>query len=1272
MWGGINMVTLFNNKAQAKFIIIAVVLMLITTVVIAGTFYVSSLQKNESKTYYNENLNSVTNKTVTEKLLDKKYINDLRNKDSSREYNNQSYKSFNSSEKKILIENDKNKTELEMKLLTGYNMKVGQGKDILVAKFLLIDWMDDKLFDDLNFYEAADNYRNKEKEYWFKYSVEYIEEKCLNISEFSDIEHTLLCHNITRTEWTNFDNLKELKDKNVVVGIFTNTFGDKKVEWIATKNGFDMLEFASYEIVGLSSYYDETSEYSVDQSWSMEFTPDGNYLVVASYIDNYVSIFNVTNKSEIVQSSTFTDALGDYSVERIYSLAISGDGNYLATSSSVDDRVSIMNITNKSKIIELSSYYDAISDYSVEDIRSLDISSDGNYLITSSSVDDRVSIMNITDKTTIAPLASYYDNANDYSIDGIRSLTISSDGNYLITSSYSDDYVSIMNITDKTTIAPLASYYDLSGDYSIDEISSLAISQDDNFLATSSSTDDYVSIMNITDKTTIAPLASYYDDAGDYSVDWIQSLSFSPDGNFLATSSGNDAYVSIMNITDKTAIGEVDTYTDTDGDYSVEGTFSLAVSPDGLYIATSSSTDAYVSIMKFKTEDGLWICDTDEDFDNSTCWSNGILPVAGMNVTFNYQGTGDCNITNGTMPQDLGSFFVDTNYGGTIYFNPLFAVGDWTGNNDGTQLWNVTNNINVSGGTMKIYGDYPYNITDEGHGQEWRSVGGDIIVGSGAVLDGVGLGFPKVVGPGPGSNWVGASHGGEGGGSATRNTAYGNASAPTSLGSGGYNNPGGSAIKLHSTDFIIIDGIIDMDGIPAERDGSAGGSIWLKADNISGSGNLNASVPGTARGGGGRIRLEYGTDISFKGIIELNGGYDLGKSVRGKPGTLTFTNNTWLGDWNLTGNIGLLGGDYGEGNVTNILGNFNLGSGNTLYVYGDCHGNSGSPLSFVCYNTTADGRGVWLNVSGNITIESGGLIDGVALGFPAGFGPGVGSGWVGATHGGKGWNNAKPTYGSETQPTSLGSGGYSVAQTSIYGSSAIKLESGNELIVNGDIDVIGIYSDREGSAGGSIWLKADNISGSGNLNASASTGTSRSGGGRIAFTGDTIDFSGRVYNKGTVLGGGGTVYINASTSITMSGTISTTGYDGGNITFNDTLITLSGTYNATGTNDDASIFLDYTNCASDYSGGTFDPVPIDLSGCTADTCTCPSVDANWEVDMEDYCNLTTPCDLGIGNLSWIGSFGFFNCSAELNLTNRDAPISNTIFYHWAGCEINRL
>jgi len=207
-----------------------------------------------------------------------------------------------------------------------------------------------------------------------------------------------------------------------------------------------------YEIVGLSTYHNDAGDYSVDGICSVAISSDGNYLITSSYYDDYVSIMNITDKSSITPLATYHDIDGDYSVEGIYSVAISSDGNYLITSSYYDDYVSIMNITDKSSITPLATYYDIDGDYSVDGVYSVAISSDGNYLITSSSYDDHVSIMNITDKSSITPLATYHNDAGYYSVDGVYSVAISSDGNYLITSSYTDDYVSIMRFQEKIVL----------------------------------------------------------------------------------------------------------------------------------------------------------------------------------------------------------------------------------------------------------------------------------------------------------------------------------------------------------------------------------------------------------------------------------------------------------------------------------------------------------------------------------------------------------------------------------------------------------------------------------------------------------------------------------------------------------------------------------------------------------------------------------------------------------------------------------------------------
>ena len=624
------------------------------------------------------------------------------------------------------------------------------------------------------------------------------------------------------------------------------------------------------------------------------------------------------------------------------------------------------------------------------------------------------------------------------------------------------------------------------------------------------------------------------------------------------------------------------------------------------YLYNTSGMRSYTVNASSATGTNVWISASAQLFTNATAWSLGRVPVAGDDVIFNGTGIGSVNITNNTMPQDLNSFTVENNYPGKIYFAPLFAVGTW-GSNAGTLLWNVTNNINISNGTMYVYGDGynitetwmnnpgMHNITDDGHGQEWRSVNGNITIEANGKIEGVGLGFGPWIGPGAQSGKSG-TYGGRG----NLNTAdpYGNATAPTSLGSGG-DCVGAAAIKLDSQN-IELNGQVNMSGASCSADSASGGSIWIKSNSIVGNGVLRADSgsSGIRGGGGGRIRLEYGNSMNYTGTTSMMGAR-VG-TTSGREGTLTFTNNTWPSNWDLKGNIGLLGGNYGDGSVVNILGDFNTNNFNVT-IYGDCFYNKTNPIT--CHNTTSDGKGIWLNASGNITISSSSMLDGIGLGFPASTGPGTSTG---GSYGGKAVTGGS-TYGNETMPVSLGSGG------GTSGGSAVTIEALGFVRMDGKINVSG--TDNGGAyngAGGSIWIKASNITGTGVLIAVGGGIYGGGGGGRIALTStNIIDYGGIILNTGGIStsnkdGSGGTVYINASTSIIISGNISVVGRNGtsgSGQTINVTapLLTLSGIYNASRINQSVAgtsegrITLNYTDCSSNFTNAVFNPDVIWLN-----------------------------------------------------------------------------
>jgi YD repeat-containing protein len=190
-----------------------------------------------------------------------------------------------------------------------------------------------------------------------------------------------------------------------------------------------------------------------------------------------------------------------------------------------------------------------------------------------------------------------------------------------------------------------------------------------------------------------------------------------------------------------------------------------------------------------------------------------------------------------------------------------------------------------------------------------------------------------------------------------------------------------------------------------------------------------------------------------------------------------------------------------------------------------------------------------LNVD-NLTIDTGGKLDTTGTGYlspypwnSTGDGPGGGVGNLagGGGHGGVGGtgnfgsgNAGGISYGSVTEPVSLGSaGGNSNECPGGAGGGAIHLMVAGTLTLNGQITANGTNgtcAHAGGGSGGSIYIQTDTLSGSGSMHADGGAGVNVGGGGaggRIAVyystSSATVQYS-VLGGTGALAGGEGTTY----------------------------------------------------------------------------------------------------------------------------------------------------
>lgn len=178
------------------------------------------------------------------------------------------------------------------------------------------------------------------------------------------------------------------------------------------------------------------------------------------------------------------------------------------------------------------------------------------------------------------------------------------------------------------------------------------------------------------------------------------------------------------------------------------------------------------------------------------------------------------------------------------------------------------------------------------------------------------------------------------------------------------------------------------------------------------------------------------------------------------------------------------------------FGSITIEPGGVLYIEGDSQGLSTTTVS-----------------ASVVDVKSGGSIRGVGSGYQSG-GPGQATAAnQGASHGGSGSGNQVSPYGSITEPDSYGSNGYGATSTRGRGGGQIKLIIGEELTLNGDIDMSGQGSSTSGGSGGSILVNTRILSGSGRMLAEGGSGWG--GGGRISVTvNDTYKYPGVLSTAG--------------------------------------------------------------------------------------------------------------------------------------------------------------
>ena len=198
--------------------------------------------------------------------------------------------------------------------------------------------------------------------------------------------------------------------------------------------------------------------------------------------------------------------------------------------------------------------------------------------------------------------------------------------------------------------------------------------------------------------------------------------------------------------------------------------------------------------------------------------------------------------------------------------------------------WIVASNGRISQSVSKHWGSY----SGTNYGYPYMpplslKLNGNLTVDPDGEITVDGAGCVTLCGIGMATNDRAGSHGGQGGdnnGTPLYGYTYGSILHPATPGSGGFwggNNdaPGGGRMRLEVTGLLTVNGSITARAPVRNNAGGAGGSIWITAGSLAGTGVVDASCAKNASpgGGGGRVAVYVTNSDSFANVeISARGG----------------------------------------------------------------------------------------------------------------------------------------------------------------------------------------------------------------------------------------------------------------------------------------------------------------------------------------------------------------------------------------------------------------
>lgn len=327
---------------------------------------------------------------------------------------------------------------------------------------------------------------------------------------------------------------------------------------------------------------------------------------------------------------------------------------------------------------------------------------------------------------------------------------------------------------------------------------------------------------------------------------------------------------------------------------SLDTTVTVTLADGPYWIGPSSEATILVENLNPPADKNVWIAPASGDASVAANWSQGRVPVATDDILLGIFSGANLTWDGGVngLPDTVASWTQTRDYTGTAAIKTTYAAYSATFTN-----FTVTGNVVLEGGTLSPVSHATATA------QRYRlclAAGGSFTVGTNGAVSATGLGrYTDFL------TWRSAApHGGNS--FTTTHGAFGSILKPTETAWGSCNGTGssrvangGGAIFLEVAGDFTNDGVVAANGGTNSEAAGAGGSIYVRANQILGTGSFAANgAKGTksdgcyAAGAGGRIALvaSHANQIPLAKLSAI--GTREGWGLRTAAGTILLSSET--------------------------------------------------------------------------------------------------------------------------------------------------------------------------------------------------------------------------------------------------------------------------------------------------------------------------------------------------------------------------------------------